>query len=520
MENDQAQHNGTSFILLERFRDGDEFAAEALFSRYFDRLTSLARSRLSARLASRTDPEDIVMSVYRSFFMGARAGRFEVGGAGDLWRLLASIAKHKLLRQIRHHSAVRRAVDLDLPFDEQRDGRFPGRLPDPSPEEAIALADELEWVLSQFDPVGRRVLELRLQGAALSEIAQDTRRSERTVRRILARIREVIGVRFPMADDDRGWRVPRSEREQQHKVPRRIELPETRTSSPATVAAPLLDGPLLSHRDVLLQCMIGAGRMGKVYQARLISENRTVAVKFLRKSFLHHPGVVERFIGEARTVAKLDHTHIVGIHGLGRTAGGAYFIVMDFIAGSNLDQIIKTRMITVDEAVDWSIQICQALEHAHARGVIHCDLKPANILLDEGGHIRVTDFGLARSLTGPTPWTAEVEGTAPFMAPEQASRCWGEIAVRTDVYGIGAVLYTLLTGRPPWVGRRLPDVLANVISAVAVVPPAIVRPDLPSGLSDLCAKCLSKAQEDRYPAVRDVRVALAAASDHAPEAAE
>jgi eukaryotic-like serine/threonine-protein kinase len=517
MENDQAEPSGTSLILLERFRDGDECAAEALFSLYFDRLTALARSRLSARLASRTDPEDIVMSVYRSFFMGARAGRFDISSGGDLWRLLASITKHKLLRQIRHHEAGRRSVNVERPFDEQREGRFPGRLSDPSPEEAIALADELEWVLSQFDSVGRRVLELRLQGAELTEIARDTGRSERTVRRILARVREVIGERFPMADDDRESHVPRSEQERQLSEPRRIVLPETRSLSSSAEAEPLKDGPLLSHRDVLLQRMIGAGRMGKVYQARRISENRTVAVKFLRKSFLHHPGVVERFIGEARTIATLDHPHIVRIHGLGRTSGGAYFIVMELVAGSNLDQIIKARTISVDEARDWAIQICQALEHAHHRGIIHCDLKPANILLDEGGRIRVTDFGLARSLTGHTPWTAEVEGTAPFMAPEQASRCWGEIDVRTDVYGIGAVLYTLLTGRPPWLGRRLPDVLASVVSAAAVVPARDLRADLPEWLSDLSAKCLSKAQKDRYPAVQDVRVALAAVVGRNPQ---
>ncbi len=98
--------------------------------------------------------------------------------------------------------------------------------------------------------------------------------------------------------------------------------------------------------------MIGAGRMGKVYQGRLLSESRTVAVKFLRKSFLSQRGVVERFIGEAGTVARLDHPHIVGIHGLGRTPGGSYFIVMDLVAGSNLDQVIKTRIISVHEALD------------------------------------------------------------------------------------------------------------------------------------------------------------------------
>ena len=233
MEYDQAQPNGTSLILLERFRDGDEFAAEALFSRYFDRLTSLARSRLSARVAARTDPEDIVMSVYRSFFLGVRAGRFEISRGADLWRLLASMTKHKLLRQARHHGASRRSVRVELPFDEHGNGRFPGRRPDASPEEAIALADELEWVLAQFDPFGRRGLELRLQGAELAEIARDTGRSERTVRRILARVREVVGERFATPADDRESRVPRpgAEAETHRTAPgRRLRAAFTFTS--------------------------------------------------------------------------------------------------------------------------------------------------------------------------------------------------------------------------------------------------------------------------------------------------
>ena len=111
MKNDEPQTTWTSLVLLERFREGDELAAEALFSRYFDRLTSLARSRLSSRLKRRTDPEDIVLSVYRSFFVGARAGRFTLSRGGDLWRLLASITKHKLLRQLRHATADCRSID-------------------------------------------------------------------------------------------------------------------------------------------------------------------------------------------------------------------------------------------------------------------------------------------------------------------------------------------------------------------------------------------------------------------------
>lgn len=207
-------------------------------------------------------------------------------------------------------------------------------------------------------------------------------------------------------------------------------------------------------------------------------------------------------------IARLRHTNIVGIHGFGRTPGGAYFIIMELVAGSNLDLVIGAGPIPVAKAIQWTIEICKGLEHAHAKGIIHCDLKPANLLVDNGGRLRVTDFGLARSLTEPTDWTTEVEGTAPFMAPEQASRYWGQIDVRTDVYGVGAVLFTLLTGRPPWVGRRLPDILANVVSASPVTSPASLRPPLSKSISDLCRKCLSKAPGERYQTVQEVRTAL------------
>jgi tRNA A-37 threonylcarbamoyl transferase component Bud32 len=266
--------------------------------------------------------------------------------------------------------------------------------------------------------------------------------------------------------------------------------------------------PLIPHHDVLLLRMIGSGRTGKVYEAWQHSAHRPVAVKFLRKSYLHDPGVVQRFVAEAEIIARLRHPNIVGIHGLGRTPAGAYFIVMQLVAGSSLDLVTKARPISVAESVRWVSEACHALDHAHSNGIIHCDLKPANLLLDRDGGIFVTDFGLSRSLSGNTLWTAEIEGTAPYMAPEQASRYWGQVDVRTDVYGLGAVLFTLLTGRPPWVGRRLPDVLAHVISASPVIPPTDLRPELPETLSNICRKCLSKPQADRYPTVQQVRSAL------------
>jgi serine/threonine protein kinase len=249
--------------------------------------------------------------------------------------------------------------------------------------------------------------------------------------------------------------------------------------------------------------------MGKVYEARQHGGGCDVAVKYLRKSLLRHPEVVRRFIGEARTIAGLRHPNIVGTQGLGRAPGNAYFIVMDLISGPNLAVLGSQRAITVDEAIRWTIEACDALEHAHQRGIVHCDLKPANLLLGEDGSIRVADFGLARSLTADTPRVAEVEGTAPFMAPEQASRCWGPIDHRTDVYGIGAVLFALLTGRPPLIGRRLPDILAQVISATPIVSPASLRPDLPGPVSDICLRCLSKAPEARFQSIQEVRSVLA-----------
>jgi RNA polymerase sigma factor (sigma-70 family) len=490
---DDEQAEWTSLVLLERFRGGDDLAAAEIFDRYFRRLTALARSRLSPRLAQRTDPEDIVLSVYRSFFVDARRGRYTLSRGGDLWRLLAAIARHKLSRQARSQGADRRSVALEIPLDQVDEGRFAGRQHDPTPEEAAALADELEWVLAQLDRFGRRVLELRLQGLKVSEIAADTGRAERSVRRSLARIRTLLAQRHLEAES---------------AGPPLTTRPASESTPPEEQAELDPGVPLLSHRDFLLRRLIGAGRMGKVYEAWQHGAGREVAVKFLRRPLLQHPGVVRRFLDEARTVARLRHPHIVGTQGLGRTPGGSYFIVMDLVTGPNLAQIGAQREITVDEVIRWALETCLALEHAHERGIIHCDLKPANLLLDPSGMVRVTDFGLARSLAEDTPGAAEVEGTAPFMAPEQASRCWGPIDHRTDVYGIGAVIFTLLTGRPPIVGRRLPDVLAEVVSATPVVAPARLRPGLPEPLDALCRKCLAKPPGARFQTVQEVRSAL------------
>ncbi|MGE3314368.1 MAG: RNA polymerase sigma factor [Planctomycetaceae bacterium] len=188
----------TSAELLARYRNGDDAAARDLFERYTERLTLLARSRLSSRLAARTDPEDVVLSAWRSFFVAARAGRYSLRRSGELWNLLASIAMHKLYRQVRKHGAEKRSIGLEHPanLNELRAGD--PRI-EPSAEEAVALADELELVMSTLDEFARRVLEMRLQGESHGTIAEATARSERTIRRTLGQIREALIARLDVA---------------------------------------------------------------------------------------------------------------------------------------------------------------------------------------------------------------------------------------------------------------------------------------------------------------------------------
>lgn len=264
----------------------------------------------------------------------------------------------------------------------------------------------------------------------------------------------------------------------------------------------------LKFSDYLLQELIGAGRMGKVYRAWQRSIGRAVAVKYLRKSFHRDPDAVERFFQEARTVAQFQHPGIVRIHGLGATPGAGYFMAMQLIDGFDLSRRLTLGPVSVVDAVRWIIQACAAIEHAHERGVVHCDLKPANLLLDAFGSVRVTDFGLARSVYGEPGGVERIEGTAAFMAPEQISGWWGPISPRTDVYGIGAVLFTLLTGEPPYRGATIADVLAQVVSGTAVRPSFELRTDVPTAVKDLCLRCLAKSPRERYENMADLLAAL------------
>lgn len=184
-----------SINLMRRWQAGDQQAASELFGRYAERLIALARSRLSAQLARRVDPEDVVQSAYRSFFAGAREGQYDIRRGGDLWSLLVAMTLYKLKDQVKHHTAGKRSIHAEESFGSEDSllGIQPHLVAQaPSPVAAIALVDEIEQLMRRLEPLQRRMLELRLQGHNLHEIAAQTQRSLSTVCRVLDRVKQEL----------------------------------------------------------------------------------------------------------------------------------------------------------------------------------------------------------------------------------------------------------------------------------------------------------------------------------------
>jgi eukaryotic-like serine/threonine-protein kinase len=502
--------------LVECFRQGDERAAEALFEKYFSRLTALVRARLSIRLQSRLDADDVVQSTYRSFFVRAAAGQFELDASGDLWRLLARMALHKLSHQVGRHTAEKRAVSTEERLSDANE--IASR--EPSPDEAAAVADELEFVMRSLNDTERRTLELRLQGELLEAIAAELGQSERTVRRTLARVREIMQKRLPTSVDDAS--VVDSLRESERRVSRRessLSVTKTTTKGPhlygnsrselATeeeAASDRIASPatLFDYADFILQQHIGEGLTGKVYRAWWKSRGREVAVKYLRRAHQKHPERIERFCEEARLVAGLEHPNIAAVHGLGQAPHGGFFIVLDWIDGPNLQCLLdQSRLaaspLAVQKIMRWMTDTARAVEYAHQHGVVHCDLKPSNLLLAPDGRVVLTDFGFARQLADDQEHSVE-GGTLAFMAPEQFEPSFGAIGPHTDVYGWGAVLYTLLTGQPPHWERRLAESKTGFLPDRSL---RELRPDSPDRVASVCEACLASNPFTRPASLRE-----------------
>ena len=246
-----------------------------------------------------------------------------------------------------------------------------------------------------------------------------------------------------------------------------------------------------------IQEVLGSGGMGTVYRGVQEGTGKEVAVKVLSPSLLPNDSFRDRFDSEIKSLEKLRHSRIVELYGFGEQ-DGQLFYAMELVRGSSLqEELAAGRRFNWREVIRIGIDVCGALKHAHDHGVIHRDIKPANLILDQGDQIRLTDFGIAK-LFGSTSQTVDggVLGTADYMAPEQAE---GLTATqRSDIYSLGAVLYTLLAGRPPFQGTSLPE----VIHKVRFEPPLPVRrlaPETPAELEELLDQLLAKDPRQRIP---------------------
>jgi hypothetical protein len=275
--------------------------------------------------------------------------------------------------------------------------------------------------------------------------------------------------------------------------------------------------PMLPHLryfgDYELLEEIARGGMGVVYRARQVSLDRQVAVKMMRPGLLATEAEIQRFRAEARTAASLQHPNIVAIHEVGEFEGLHYFS-MDLVEGPSLAALVREKPLDPDEAARHVRTLAEAVEYAHSRGVLHRDLKPSNVLLDGAGRPRITDFGLARPIDGSGLGTAGgIAGTPAYMPPEQAA---GEqdLGPASDVYSLGAILYELLTGLPPFRGGQN-EIIRQVKEAQPIAPSAL-NPRVGRQLEVLCLRCLEKDPAGRYQTAGELAGALAALEQAVP----
>ena len=280
--------------------------------------------------------------------------------------------------------------------------------------------------------------------------------------------------------------------------------------------------------------LLGAGGMGEVYKARDTRLDRTVAIKVLSEPFAADPDRRERFEREARAVAALNHPHICNLHDVGEAPSpepsalsheSVRFLVMEYLEGQTLADRLVRGPLPAAEVMRNAVELADALDHAHRRGLVHRDLKPGNVMLTKGG-TKLLDFGLSRLQTKPdllalstiapggAPLTAEgtVLGTFPYMAPEQLTG--READARSDIFGFGAMVYEMATGRRAFEGSTA----ATVIGAILHTDPppvSALQPLAPSGLDRIVARCLAKDPDDRWQTARDLTFELKWSAEHA-----
>jgi len=279
-------------------------------------------------------------------------------------------------------------------------------------------------------------------------------------------------------------------------------------------------GHTISHYRITGK--LGSGGMGIVYEAEDVRLPRKVALKFLPEESADDPDAERRFQREADTIAQLNHPNICTIYEIDRADGRA-FIAMECVEGINLKTYMARNQLSTGAIVEIALQIAAALGSAHAKGIVHRDIKPGNIVVNPEGQVKVLDFGLARrfktadtdelGLEGST-MPGRPMGTANYMAPERILQL--PLDPRSDLFSLGVVIFEMATGRLPFAGASPSETVANVLDKDPV-PLTSLAPQHPKGLEEVVRRLLSKKAGDRYPAATELTaVLLSVASPHPP----
>jgi serine/threonine protein kinase/Tfp pilus assembly protein PilF len=271
-------------------------------------------------------------------------------------------------------------------------------------------------------------------------------------------------------------------------------------------------GSTISHYRVINT--LGGGGMGVVYEAEDIRLGRRVALKFVSEALSKNPQAVQRFQAEARAASALNHPNICTIYEIDQVEG-LHFIAMELLEGQTFDQLIAERPVAIATVIDLAIQVTDAFEAAHARGIVHRDVKPANLFCTTRGQAKVLDFGLAKltsdarsdtiAPTEPRTIPGSVAGTVEYMSPEQAQ---GEtLDARSDLFSLGAVLYQMATGRSPFAGKTVAAVFDAIINR-APLAPGRLNPEVPAELERIIHKALDKDRAVRYQSAMELKADL------------
>ena len=252
--------------------------------------------------------------------------------------------------------------------------------------------------------------------------------------------------------------------------------------------------------------LLGRGGMGSVFLGQHVAMNRRVALKIISRQSGKDPRSLERFLAEARAVAALDHPNIVRAYSIDNE-GDRYYFVMEYVEGIDLQRLVEAEgPLDLDRAVDYIRQAADGLDHAHQRNMIHCDVKPSNLLLNRFGVVKILDLGLARFSGGEEPGSADLNqyvlGSVDYLAPEQAMGS-PTMDHRADIYALGCTLYFLMAGHPPFGAGSLS---ARIIKQQTEPRPDIraERPEVPADLAAICKKMMSKKPKNRYPSAAEV----------------